>query len=183
MIFFFSVQEWISLALGLACGIFVIGVPVACYFVGSRPGRPRLTTTTSPVSREPIEEEHLPCYPEARGQHFHLSPSQCPEFNSEVLQIVNLQNPSHQQAPEGISLPIRRERQVLMENPLEVLTVELPPLQSGEQPPPPYSRSGEDLSLRTYPRELSLPPYSEEDPPPPYFREQPSSPYAMTSLV
>ena len=172
----------IALVLGLVLGSFVLCVPVACYFVGSVPGKPRLTTATSLVSRQRIEGEHLPCYPEACGQSFHSPPSQCPESNS-VLQIVNPQNPSHQKAPEGICVPIRRERQVLTENSLEVLTVELPPLHSGEQTPPPYSRSGEDLSLRTYPRELPSPPYSEQDPPPPYFRGQPSSPYAVTSLV
>lgn len=201
-LFFFSFSgfNWLAIVIGIACCGFVFFLPVACYCIGSKKRKSKQTNTASSlVSREIIEGGHLPCYPDTRGKDFLPSLSRRLESNSEVLQIVNPQSTS-QRAPREICLPIRRERQVPTGNPLEVLMVELPPLPSRGTPPPPYSRSGEDLPP-PYCREESPPVCSREEPSPPSCREhpstlcsgehlpspypgrQPSRPYAVTSLV
>lgn len=115
-------------------------------------------TSQSPRSaslalRELIEGEHLPSYSEACVQQHHSVLPQQSGSNSDVLQIVN---------PQSIVHPDARERSVLTANSPDVLTVRLPPLLSGEEPPPSYPRG---------------------EPPPPYPKEEPLSPYAVTTLV
>ncbi|KAL9973583.1 hypothetical protein ACROYT_G020056 [Oculina patagonica] len=108
------------------------------------------------------------------SQQLHSRPSQHPGYNI-----------SHAQASRAGCMPNTRERQTTTANPLQTLTVRLPPLHSGEQrslpynveeTPPPYSR--EEPPPPYSGEEPSSPPYSREEPPPPY-----SGPYAVTTTM
>ena len=114
------------------------------------------------VFRELNAGQDIPRYTEAREQRFHSAPFQRSASSLEVLQAINLQRPAHQQAPRAPFMP---NTFLPRESRLEVLMVELLPLRSGEEPPPPYSR------------EQPPPPYPGESPP--YFRVEPLPPYLV----
>ncbi|KAL9973581.1 hypothetical protein ACROYT_G020054 [Oculina patagonica] len=113
-----------------------------------------------------------------RHSFIHSRPSQRPACNT-----------SHARVSGAGCLPNTRERQPTTANPLETLTVRLPPLHSGEQPSLPFNV---EETPSPYSREEPPPPYSgegpssspsREEPPPPYSGEEPLSQYAETSLV
>ncbi|XP_078370714.1 uncharacterized protein LOC144654436 [Oculina patagonica] len=113
-----------------------------------------------------------------RHSFIHSRPSQHPGYNS-----------SHAEASGAGCVPNTRERQRATANPIETLTVRLPPLHSGEQPSLPFNVEG---IPPPYFGEEPPPPYSGEEhsslpsrgePPPSYSGEEPPSPYAVTSLV
>ena len=121
-------------------------------------------------------------------QSFPSSPSQQAVSSLEVSQVMhNQQCASHSQASGRLCVPNMTELHAPIGQPDERRVVEVPQLQSGEQPPSPSSRGDppppyfREEPSPPYSREERPPPYSREDSPPPYFGE-PSPPYSREEL-